>query len=276
MIEAGTFQMLRVLRIVDFGAYLDDGQKGILLPKRFMPATLKEGDVIEVFLYHDSEGRMIATTQSPIAVVGDIASLTCVSATSYGAFLDWGLMKDLFVPKSQQTNNMVKGENYIVKIYRDEQTGRVAATQKIDRFLNNDEVHLKEFEPVEVMIYRRSDIGYVVIINNQYAGVLHFGDVFKDINPGERFEGYIKKVREDNKIDVTLGKPGYQRVEGEKEKVLRLLKENDGFLPYNDKSDPALIYQYFGMSKKVFKMATGALFKEKKIEFTPEGIRSLS
>lgn len=276
MIEAGSFQMLRVLRIVDFGAYLDDGEKGILLPKRFMPSGLKEGDVIEVFLYHDSEGRMIATTQHPKAVVGDIANLTCVSTTSYGAFLDWGLMKDLFVAKSQQINNMVKGENYIVKIYRDEQTGRVAATQKIDRFLNNDEVHLQELEPVELMIYRRSDIGYVVIINNQYSGMLHFGDLFKDVNPGDKFEGYIKKIRDDNKIDVALGKPGYQRVESEKEKVLRLLKESNGFLPYNDKSDPAQIYQYFGMSKKVFKMATGSLFKEKKIEFTPEGIRSIS
>lgn len=276
MIEAGSFQMLRVLRIVDFGAYLDDGEKGILLPKRFMPSGLKEGDVIEVFLYHDSEGRMIATTQHPKAVVGDIANLTCVSTTSYGAFLDWGLMKDLFVAKSQQINNMVKGENYIVKIYRDEQTGRVAATQKIDRFLNNDEVHLQELEPVELMIYRRSDIGYVVIINNQYSGMLHFGDLFKDVNPGDKFEGYIKKIRDDNKIDVALGKPGYQRVESEKEKVMRLLKESDGFLPYNDKSDPAQIYQYFGMSKKVFKMATGSLFKEKKIVFTPEGIRSIS
>ncbi len=273
MVEAGTFAVMKVLRLVDFGAYLDDGAKGVLLPKRFVPEGLKEGDDIKVFLYHDSENRMIATTQIPKAQLGEIAALTCVSATPQGAFLDWGLMKDLFVPKSQQLSPMVKGETYIVKIYRDEQTGRLAATQKIDRFLNNEEIDLKELQLVDLFIYRRSDIGYVAIISNKYSGILHFNDVFRDIAIGQHYEGYIKNIRENNKIDVALGKPGYQRVEDEKQKILRLLDEYNGFLPFNDKSDPAEVYNFFGMSKKLFKMTTGSLFKEKKISFTPEGIK---
>lgn len=275
MVEAGTFETMKVLRMVDFGAYLDDREKGVLLPKRFIPEGLKEGDEIKVFLYHDSENRMIATTQTPKGKLGDIVSLTCVSSTAQGAFLDWGLMKDLFVPKSQQITPMVKGEDYLVKIYCDEQTKRVAATQKIDRYLNTEAVDLKELQQVELLVYRRSDIGYVVIIQNKYSGILHFNDVFMEIKPGNVYEGYIKNIKEDNKIDVALGKPGYQRVENEKQKILRLLQENHGFLPYNDKSKPEDIYSFFGMSKKVFKMTTGSLFKDKKIIFLPEGIRSV-
>jgi predicted RNA-binding protein (virulence factor B family) len=216
---------------------------------------------------------LIATTQQPIGIVGDIVNLQAVSVTNQGAFMDWGLMKDLFVPKAKQLMGMRVGGFYIVKIYLDEQTGRVAATEKIEHFLSNENLTVKEQDPVDMLVYRRTDIGYTVIINNQHTGVLHFNDIFQEIGVGDRLKGFIKNIREENKIDVAIGKMGYSRVEDEAGKVLRLLQENDGYLPYNDKSNPDDIYSFFGMSKKTFKMTTGNLFKARKIIFTQTGIR---
>ena len=168
----------------------------------------------------------------------------------------------------------VKGE-YLVKIYIDEQTGRIAATEKFESGLHNEHLTVKEKELVELLIYRKSDLGYVVIINNQHLGLLHFNEVFREINIGDRIEGFIKTILPENKIDVLLGKPGYDRVEGQTERILDLLRDNNGYLPYNDKSDPEDIYSFFGMSKKTFKMATGNLYKKKMIEFTKTGIKSV-
>jgi uncharacterized protein len=275
MVKVGDYNVLKVLRTVDFGVYVDDGAEGILLPKRFMPEGLAIGDDIKVFIYHDSEGRPVATTQEPYGIVGDIVKLKAMTVTNQGAFLDWGLMKDIFVPKSKQQTGMREGADYLVKIYIDEQTGRVAATEKIEPFLSNDNLAVKEMDEVDLVVYRRTDIGYVVIINNQHTGVLHFNEIYRNIGVGDKMKGFIKAIREDNKIDVVVGKPGYQRVEGEAEKVLRLLSENNGYLPYHDKSDPEEIYDFFGMSKKAFKMATGNLYKQKKLEFTKTGIKLL-
>lgn len=272
MVQAGVYNTLKVIRKADFGVYLDDGAEGILLPKRFVPPNTNIGDELKVFLYHDSENRIIATTQTPKGIVGDIVMLKVVSVTPQGAFLDFGLMKDLFVPRSQQLMGMRVGGEYLVKIYLDEKTGRIAATEKIEQFLNNEPLTVKELEMVDLTVYRRTDIGYVVIINNLHTGVLHFNEIYRDINIGNKFQGYIKTIRPDNKIDVVLGKPGYKRVEEETEKVMRLLQENNGYLPYNDKSAPEDIYEFFGMSKKTFKMATGALYKQGKIQFAKEGI----
>jgi predicted RNA-binding protein (virulence factor B family) len=276
MIKVGEYNLLKVVRAVDFGLYMDDGAEGILLPKRFVPTGAKVGDELKVFIYHDSDQRLIATTQKPFGVVGDIVSLKCMSVTPQGAFLDWGLMKDIFVPKSKQLMGMRPEGHYLVKIYIDEQTGRVAATEKIEYFLSNEHLTVKELDVVQLIVYRRTDIGYVMIINNQHTGVLHTNEIYRHLSEGYSFEGYIKKIYpEDNKIDVVLGKPGYQRVEDEVSKVMRLLKENKGFLPYNDKSSPDDIYGFFGMSKKTFKMATGNLFKQRKIEFTDNGIKQI-
>ena len=165
--------------------------------------------------------------------------------------------------------------DYLVKIYIDEQTGRVAATEKLEPFLSNDELTVKEMDEVDLIVYRRTDIGYVVIINNVHTGVLHFNEIYRNIGVGDKMKGFIKTIRPENKIDVAVGQAGYKRVEGEAEKILRLLNENDGYLPYHDKSDPEEVYAYFGMSKKSFKMATGALYKQKKIEFTKTGIKLL-
>ena len=275
MIQVGQFNTLKVLREVEFGAYLDDGDEGILLPKRFLPAGAKVGDELNVFLYHDSESRLIATTQKPYGVVGEIVKLKAITVTNQGAFLDWGLMKDIFVPKSKQQSGMREGAEYLVKIYIDEQTGRVAATEKIEPFLSNDVLTVKELEVVDLIVFRRTDIGYVVIINNQHTGVLHFNEIYQDIETGKKFKGFIKKIRPDNKVDVVVGKPGYSKIEDEAGKIMRLLTENNGYLPYHDKSDPEEIYSFFGMSKKAFKMTTGKLYKDRKIELTKTGIKAL-
>ena len=273
MVKAGEYNKLKVLRKVDFGIYLDDGAEGILLPKRFVPANVKEGDELDVFVYHDGEDRLIATTQKPFGVVNDFVKLRAVSVTPLGAFMDWGLMKDLFVPKSQQQTGMRPNGEYVVKIYRDEQTGRTAATEKTDPFLSNENLTVKEGDEADLFVLRRTDIGYLMIINNLHTGVLHFNEVYRSIGTGDTFKGFIKKIYPDNKIDVVAGKKGYGRVEDESEKILRLLKEHNGYLPYNDKSDPESIYTFFGMSKKTFKMTTGNLYKQKKISFEQTGIK---
>lgn len=280
MVKVGEYNLLKVIRAVDFGVYLDDGAEGILLPKRFVPTATSIGDELKVFLYHDGEDRIIATTQEPKGVLGDIVKLRAVTVTPQGAFLDMGLMKDIFVPKSKQIFDMRVNGDYLVKIYLDEQTGRIAATEKLEPYLSNEELTVKELEVVDLIVYRRTDIGYVCIINNQHTGVLHFNEIYRNIGVGDKFKGFIKKVypvsndKEDRfRIDVAAGKPGYNRVEDEAGKVLRLLRENDGYLPYNDKSKPEDIYDFFGMSKKTFKMTTGNLYKARKISFEKTGIK---
>lgn len=280
MIKVGDYNVLKVLRTVEFGVYLDDGDKGILLPKRFVPDELTEGDELNVFVYHDGEERLIATTQKPKGKVGDIVKLRAVSVTQQGAFLDNGLMKDLFVPKSKQLSNMRPNGDYLVMIYLDEQTGRMAATEKFAYVLQNENLTVKEHDEVDLIVYRRTDIGYVCIINNTHTGVLHHNEVYRNIAVGDTFKGFIKKIYPETmdktdrfRIDVAAGKKGYQRVEGETDKILRLLEENNGYLPYHDKSAPDEIYDFFGMSKKTFKMATGNLFKQRKITFEKTGIK---
>jgi hypothetical protein len=279
MVHIGEYNTLPILRQLSIGLILDDGGEGILLPKRFVPKGAKPGDQLRVFLYHDSEDRLIATTQQPKGTLGDIVLLQVVSITPQGAFLDWGLMKDIFVPKSKQLSGMRLGGDYLVKIYVDEQTGRLAATEKIEPFLSNDTLTVKDNDLVDLTVYRRTDIGYVVIINNLHTGVLHFNEIYRDIKVGDRFPGFIKNILPatqspsgQTQIDVAAGRPGYDRVEDAATKVLRLLEENKGHLPYHDKSDPEAIYSFFGMSKKTFKMTTGKLYKERKINLTDTGI----
>lgn len=274
MIKAGVYNKLKVDRKVSIGVYLvDEENNDVLLPERYVPENIQIGEELEVFIYHDSENRLIATTDKPLAVAGQTAKLKVVDTTSAGAFLDIGLMKDLFVAKSQQLTGMRKGGEYLVRLYVDEQTGRLAATEKIDRYLSNEELTVKPLEEVELITYRRTDIGYLMIINEKHTGVLHFNEIYTNISVGDKFRGYIKNINEDNKIDLVLGSAGYKRVENETSKILRLLTENNGYLPYHDKSEPEEIYEFFGMSKKVFKMSVGKLYKERKIELTKTGIK---
>ena len=275
-IEAGEYYKLRAIKKVEFGWYLDGGEQGeILLPKRFVPDDIMPEMDVEVFIYHDSENRLIATTQHPAGEVGDIVLLTVVSVTPQGAFLDWGLMKDIFLPVSQQSLRPIIGGKCLVRIYRDTQTGRVAVTEKFANTLTNEELTVKELEPVSLTIWHKTDIGYKVIINNQYTGVLHFNDVFRELETGDQMKGFIKKIiPPDNRIDVALGDMGYARTEDATEKIMRLLQENNGYLPYHDKSTPEEIYSFFSISKKTFKMALGSLYKQKKIELTQTGIKT--
>src|SRR6185437_6866918 len=268
MVKMGEYNVMKVIKEKSMGVFLDDGDAGILLPKRFVPHATKIGDELTVFLYHDGEDRPIATTQKPLGKLGDVVKLKAVNVTHQGAFLDWGLMKDLFIPKSKMRDYMIPNGEYLVKIVMDEKTGRLAATEKLEPFLSNEELTVKEKDLVDIIIYRKTDIGYEVIINNRHKGILHNNEIYRNISIGDKFPGFIKNILPENKIDVALGKPGYQRVEDETGKILRLLNENNGYLPYHDKSSPEEIYSFFSMSKKTFKMATGKLYKEHKIAFT--------
>src|SRR5450432_3664461 len=275
MVKMGEYNLLKVIKVKEMGVFMDNGEEGILMPKRFVPLGTRIGDELDVFLYHDGEGRPIATTQKPFGVLGDILNLRADDVTPQGAFLDWGLMKDLFIPKSGMISFMSPMGEYLVKIVMDEQTGRVAATEKLERFLSNEVLTVKEKEEVDLLVYRKTEIGYEVIINNKHKGILHENEIYRPIEIGDRFPGFIKNILPENKIDVAAGKHGYQRVEDESEKILRLLNENNGYLPYNDKSSPEEIYAFFNISKKTFKMTTGNLYKLKKIEFTNMGIKLL-
>lgn len=274
MIQSGLYYMLTVAKLVDFGAYLDGGEDGeILLPTRYVPTGLKAGDELEVFIYHDSEGRLIATTEKPKAVLSDIAVLEVKDIMHQGAFLDWGLIKDLFLPLSQQVSVLYKGMKVPVLLYCDEQTGRIAATEKFQHHLKNNELTVAENDAVNLLITRKTELGYEVIINNQHVGLIYFSDIFHEAKIGDRLKGFIKKIHPENKIDVMPGERGYKRIETEAEKILRLLAEHNGYLPYHDKSNPEEIYTFFGMSKKSFKMAIGGLYKLQKISFAQAGIQ---
>jgi predicted RNA-binding protein (virulence factor B family) len=272
-VQVGSFQQLSVQRLVPFGAYLDDGGEGILLPLRFMPTSCKVGDVLPVFVYHDSENRLIATTQKPYGVVGEIVNLTAVNITEQGAFMDNGLMKDLFVPKSQQLHKMIPNGKYLVKIFIDKQTGRMTGTEKFESSLSNEELTVTEKEEVHLTAFRRTDLGYIMIVNHRHTGLLYFNEIFQSISVGQSFNGFVKKVYQDtHNLDLMLGKMGYARVQDESSRILSLLEEAGGFLPYHDKSDPDLIYEIFGMSKKTFKMSLGGLFKKQIIRIGSDGI----
>lgn len=273
MVNVGQYNTLKVIKEVDFGMYLDGGEDEILLPKRFVPENLKVDDEITVFIYHDNEGRLIATTQHPYAVVGEIAMLEVADVNPSGAFLKWGIMKDVFIPISLQERRMKPGDKRLVRLFIDEKTGRVTASEKIDKYLSNYELTVKEHDPVDLVVYQQTDLGYKVIINSNHLGLLHFNEVFRDLEIGEKLKGFIKHIRPDNKIDVSPGTKGYSKVVGEEERILSFLRENNGYIPYNDKSSPEEIYTTFGMSKKTFKMTLGALYKKRLISFTQTGTK---
>ncbi len=259
----------------EFGFFLNDGASGILLPNNSAPKDLAIGDTIKVFLYYDSEDRLIATTLSPKAVVGEIALLKAIDVSNFGAFLDWGLPKDLLLPKSNQWNEVHKDEMHLVKIYFDEVSERITATEKLEKFLSNENLTLAEKDSINITVYRPTDIGFLCIVNDIHIGLMHYNDVFNALKIGDKIQGYVKKVKEENKLDIMPGKRGYEKVSDEGTKILNLLQSNKGFLPYHDKSDPDIIYDVFGMSKKTFKMTIGNLYKDKKISLSNEGITLL-
>ncbi len=270
----GQLNTLKILKEVDFGLYLDGGKLGeILLPIRYVPQGSKIGDNIEVFLYHDSEDRVIATTETPYAMVGECAYLKCIATNNAGAFLNWGLMKDLLVPFNQQKPPMEVGKSYIVCLYQDDQSGRIAATAKVDRFLFQDsDEEFKIGEEVSLLNANKTELGYKVIINHTHWGLLHEQRTSRPLRRGERFQGFIKHIRDDGKIDIAMHLNTREKLDDTAEDILKELKINANFLPLTDKSSPEDIFDILSISKGLFKKSIGTLYKKKFIRLESDGI----
>ena len=274
MITLGKTCKLEVLKVVEFGFYLDAEELGeVLLPRKYAPRHLCEGDLIEVFLYLDSEDRPVATTKTPKAQVGEFAYLQVVDTNEVGAFLDWGLDKDVLVPFAGQHKPMEPGHSYLVYLYLDKIDGRIVASSKIDKLIDDNKTHnFKPKQAVDLIIANSTELGYKAIINHSHWGVLYKNDVFQRLSFGQNIKGYIKHIREDGKIDLSL--QGNQETRDKyTESILTYLKKENGFAPVHDKSDPKLISELFGMSKGSFKKAIGGLYKKKIISIGKDGIR---
>ena len=274
MIEIGQSHELIAVKQVDFGVYLDAENLGeVLLPKRHVPDDLNYGDKIEVFIYLDSEDRPIATTEKPKAKVGQFAYLKVLDTTSVGAFLDWGLPKDILVPFAEQHRPMEVGHSYIVFLYIDEKDGRIVASSKIDKFLDDERPHnFKPQQRVDLIIANTTELGYKAIIDHSHWGVLYENEVFQRLSFGQYKKGFIKRIRDDNKIDLTL--QGGQETRDKYAKIILIyLQKQIGFAPVHDKSNPELISRLFGMSKASFKKAIGSLYKQRIITIEKDGIR---
>lgn len=273
-IQLGRYNQLEVVKEVDFGMYLNGDEDGeILLPKRYVPEDCKPGDILNVFIYLDMDERLVATTLTPYAQVGEFAYLEVAWVNQYGAFLDWGLMKDLFVPFREQKLKMQKGKKYLVHIHLDDESYRIVASAKIERYLSKDRAGYRQGETVDVLVWQQTDLGFKVIVDNQYSGMLYRNEVFCTLNPGMRMQAYVKQVREDGKIDLELQRGGVRKVDDFSEVLLNHIKENGGFTSMNDKIEAELIYETFGVSKKTFKKAVGELYKKRLIVLEEEGIR---
>jgi uncharacterized protein len=274
MAEIGKMNELRVVKELDFGIYLDGGEHGeILMPKRYVPEGCKPEDILNAFIYRDSEDRLIATTEKPYAMVGDFAFLKAVSVSTVGAFLDWGLSKDLMIPYREQSHKIEEGKKYVVHVYLDIDSQRIVASTKIDRFLDNLPPQFKTDEEVDLFIVNKTELGYKAIINSTHSGIIYQNEVFQIIKQGERLKGYIRKVREDHKIDLYLQKKGPEQRDELSARILKYLKENDGFMSITDKSNPEIIYKHFEVSKKTYKIAIGSLYKQRLIIIEDYGVR---
>lgn len=274
MVEIGKYNTLKIVKDLDFGVYLDGGNgQEILLPARYVPKNVKPGDEVEVFIYHDNEGRIIATTARPKATVGEFAFMEVKSLSNAGAFLEWGLMKDLLVPFREQKMPMREGKWYLVYIRVDHVTGRIMASARIEKFLNNTPAQYEHNQEVDLLVADETDLGYKVIVNNLHWGMLYYNEVFRRLEKGEHLKGYVKEVREDEKIDVSITPLGYGKVEGIAGVILESLKAQGGYLEVHDKSEPELIYSLFRCSKKAFKQAIGTLYKQHRIQLEENGIR---
>jgi uncharacterized protein len=272
--ELGKFNKLRVVKELDFGIYLDGKEHGeILMPRRYVPENCKPDDIIEAFIYLDSEDRIIATTEKPLVTVNEFALLQVTSVNSVGAFLNWGLLKDLLVPFREQKQTMEEGKSYIVYVYVDPHSKRIVASAKLDKFLDNLPPEYEIGQEVDLFICNQTEIGYKTIVNNAHWGMLYKNEVFTQLNRGQKITGYIQKIREDEKIDVSLQKPGYEKIDDISQMIINKLKEHNGFMAVTDKSPTETIYNLFGISKKNYKKAVGALYKAKRISIEDKGIR---
>jgi uncharacterized protein len=277
MIEIGQYNDLEILRETSVGLYLGtENGEDVLLPHRYCPESYQLGDTIRVFVYPDNEGRKVATNLIPKVLVNEFAFLQVKAIETAGAFMDWGLDKDLMVPFREQRQRMEKGRWYVVYLYIDEKTGRLVGSNKIEHRLQNDQLKVKEGDEVELLIMQKTDLGYTAIINNEHKGLIYENEIYQEINIGQKLTGYVKTIRPDNKMDISLQPLGYRNsIDPLYDLLTKKLMENGGFLPLNDKSSPDLVYETLGISKKAFKRIIGALYKNREIEITPEGIKLL-
>ncbi len=276
MMYLGDYNVLTIVRKTPQGMYLEDEEANeVLLPNKYITPETKEGGKIEVFLYNDSEDRIVATTQKPKIVINEFAGLQATDVSQVGAFLDWGLEKDLMVPFSEQRNKMVQGNYYIVYLMLDEQTNRLIGTAKWNRFIEREVLTVKEGDCVNILICETTDLGIKVIINNQHTGLIFKEDIHRILDFGMKTTAFVKNIREDNKIDIILEPYGVEGIENHAEKVLIKLRSHKGFLNLHDKSSAADIEFTLGMSKKAFKKAIGLLYKQRRIELVKDGIQLL-
>lgn len=272
-LHLGKMNTLKVVRKVDFGLYLEGGPTGdILLPTRYVPKGTKIGDELEVFIYLDQEERPIATTQRPKAMVGEFAFLNVAWTNEHGAFLDWGLMKDVFCPFREQKMRMEKDRSYIVYIHIDEESYRIVATAKVEKWLSKEKPHYKPNEEVRILVWQKTDLGFKVIVDNMYQGLIYDSQVFRELRTGDRMKAYVSNVRPDGKLDISLQKSGYEQAQDFSEHLLEYLFRHDGYCPFTDKSPAEDIYSEFQVSKKVFKKAVGDLYKRRLVTLAPDGI----
>lgn len=273
MLKIGQYNDMVVEKRVEFGLYLYSEEDRILLPQKYVPEDVNIGDTLTVFVYTDSEDRPVATTLKPGGILGDFVFLKAKDVTSFGTFMEWGLEKDLLVPKSEQQDKMVPGEKYLTKICMDDQTDRVYGTTKISVNCDTDITDLKVGQKVDLLIHSITKIGIMAVINNRYFGMLYINETYQPLAIGDVCTGYIMRLREDKKIDLTLKEPGYQSVKGSAKTIVGILKYAGGFIPCHDKSSPEEIKKIFSMSKKEFKRAVGGLFKQGILELKKTGIK---
>lgn len=272
-IELGKFNQLEVVKEVDFGVYLDGGEEGeILLPARYVPENCKIGDFLNVFLYLDMDERLIATTLTPLVQVGQFACLEVSWVNQYGAFLNWGLMKDLFVPFREQKMKMQVGRKYVVHAHVDEESYRIVASAKVERYLSKEKPEYAPGAEVNILIWQKTDLGFKAIIDNKYSGLLYENEIFSSIETGMEMKAFVKQVREGGKVDLILQKPGFEKVDDFAKTLLDYIKEQGGRIHLNDKSPAEDIYDTFGVSKKTFKKGVGDLYKKRLITLHEDGI----
>lgn len=274
MVKIGNYNTLQIVKIVDFGVYLDGGNGvEILLPSRYVSAVPHVGDMLDVFVYTDSEDRLIATTEEPYLTVGEFGYLQAVQVNNVGAFLDWGLPKDLLVPFREQKQRMIADNYYLVYVYLDDNSKRIVASAKIEKFIGNKFPEYKRGDKTDILVYQCTDIGYKVIVDNLYSGILYKNELFRPVKIGERMKAYVKTVRDDGKIDLTLSGFAGDRVLQLADKIYNWMVDSGGTVTMCDKSSPEDIKKELSCSKKDFKKAVGQLFKDRKIELLPEGMR---
>jgi predicted RNA-binding protein (virulence factor B family) len=274
MAEIGKINTMRINRAVDFGVYLDGGEEGeILMPKKYIPEGKKIGDEVEAFVYMDSEDRPVATTEKPLVQVGQFGALKVLEVNELGAFADWGVLKDLLIPYAEQRENLEEGQSVVVYVYLDKVSRRIVGSAKVEKFLDTYALDVEEGDEVDLMVFGKTPLGYKAIVNGLHTGVLYKNEVFKPLRIGDQMKGFIKKIREDEKIDLSLSKVSFEQSKDLTSIIIAKLKENGGFLRVTDKSNPDVIYQLFGESKKTFKKAVGHLYKQRLIVIEQEGIR---